>query len=262
MKQSIARWSATLGLVGSTLIGGLCGGSLPALALTEQEVFTQLQPIPVFTVTDNEGAPLVAAEAGKPSFAGAFISQKDALAFIEELKRSNPEIGSKVQVVPISLGEIYQINHKAGQSGNDNVRFAYVPAQAQVDQALATIKQDNPQASEFKGVPLFVARGTGEQQGFLTIDIEGKPMIPFFFDKEQLQERIQNMNVKIEVVPLEGVIQAMNNGNDEFLKNILLVPSRESVAFLETLRQNSPQNGAQNSPQNNPQNGAQNAPRR
>lgn len=252
MKQSLARWSATLSLVGSTLIGGLCGGSLPALALTEQEVFAQLQPIPVFTVTDSEGAPLVAAEAGKPSFAGAFISKTDALTFIEDLKRSNPEIGSKVQVVPISLGEIYQINNKAGQAGSDNVRFAYVPAQAQLDQALAVIKQDNPQASEFRGVPLFVARGVGEQEGFLTVEVEGKSMIPFFFDKEQLQERIKNMNVKIEVVPLEGVIQALNSGNDEFLKNILLVPSRESVAFLETLRQSSPQNGAQNSPQNAP----------
>lgn len=249
MKKSIARWSATLGLVGSTLIGTLLGGNLQALALTEQEVVQQLGSVPVFTVTDSQGAPLVATEAGQPPIAGAFISQQDALAFIEELKRNNPQLANQVQVVPISLGEIYQLNNDAGQPGQDNVRFAYVPMEEQVEQAVSLLKQEDPEASEFQGVPLFVARGTGEQQGFLTIDIEGKPMIPFFFEKEQLQQRVQNMNVKIEVVPLEGVIQALQNGNDEFLKNILLVPSRESLQFLQTLSPNNAPEGSQPAPQ-------------
>jgi Tic22-like family len=242
MKKSIARWSATVGLVGSTLIGTLLGGNLPALALTEQEVAQQLQSVPVFTVTDNEGAPLVATGEGQRAIAGAFISQQDAVAFIEQLKSNNPDLGGRVQVVPVSLSEIYQLNNdNADQQGQENVRFAYVPMEEQVEKALALVKQENPQATEFQGVPLFVARGAEQEQGYLTIDIDGKPMIPFFFEKEQLQERVQNMNVKIEVVPLEGVIQALQNGNDEFLKSILLVPSRESLQFLQSLSQNNSQ---------------------
>jgi hypothetical protein len=250
MKKSIARWSATIGLVGSTLIGTLLGGNLQALALTEQEVVEQLRSVPVFTITDNQGAPLVAAEEGENAIAGAFISQQDALAFIEQIKQDNPELGSRIQVVPVSLGEIYQINRdNTSEPGQEEVRFAYVPMDEQVEKALALLKQENPQIQEFQGVPLFVARGTGEQEGFLTIDINGESMIPFFFEQEQLQERVQNLNVKIEVVPLEGVIQALQTGEDDFLKNILLVPSRESLQFLQSLSPNNSGNNAQPAPQ-------------
>ncbi|MDY6785708.1 MAG: Tic22 family protein [Cyanobacteriota bacterium] len=250
MKKSIARWSATVGLVGSTLIGTLLGGNLQALALSEQEVVEQLQPVPVFTITDNEGAPLVAEEEGEGPTAGAFISQQDAIAFIEQIKRDNPDLGNRIQVVPVSLGEIYQINKdSASEEDAEEVRFAYVPMNEQVEQAVALLKQENPQVQEFQGVPLFVARGAGEQEGFLTIDMEGRSMIPFFFEQEQLQERVQDLNVKIEVVPLEGVIQALQTGEEEFLKNILLVPSRESLQFLQSLSPNNPRNESQPAPQ-------------
>ena len=58
--KSLVRWSATLGLVGSTLLGSVFTGNLQALALPEEQVVKTLQPIPVFTVTDAQGAPLVA----------------------------------------------------------------------------------------------------------------------------------------------------------------------------------------------------------
>ncbi|MDY7014249.1 MAG: Tic22 family protein [Cyanobacteriota bacterium] len=249
MKRSIARWSATIGLVGSTLLGTLLGGNLQALALTEQEVVEQLRQVPVFTITDNEGAPLVATEEGEGAVAGAFISQQDAIAFIEQIKRDNPELGNRIQVVPVSLGEIYQMNQdNSSEPGQEDVRFAYVPMDEQVEQALALLKQENPEVQEFRGVPLFVARGTGEQEGFLTIDIDGQTMIPFFFEKEQLQERVRELNVKIEVVPLEGVIQALRTGEDEFLKTILLVPSRESLQYLQSISPNNSGNGSEAAP--------------
>ncbi|NEQ62954.1 MAG: hypothetical protein F6K53_38560, partial [Moorea sp. SIO4A1] len=73
----------------------------------------------------------------------------------------------------------------------------------------------------------------------------GVSSIPFFFNKEQLQSIVNrykqqdpNSQVKIEVVPLEGVIQTLQESNDQQLEKIVLVPSQESLKFLQGLSQN------------------------
>jgi len=242
MMKSLIRWGTTLGLVGTTLVGTVLGGNWQALALSEEEILEQLKSVPVFTVTDNQGAPLVASSGEQGSVAGAFISQQDALAFIEKLKQENADLGNSVRVLPVSLGEIYKLNNTSS-SQEDGVNFAYVPVEQQVEQAVEILKNDNPEATQFPGVPLFFARGV-EQEGYLTIQVNGQQLIPFFFEKEQLEARVGNTPVEIEVVPLEGVIQAFKDSNtaedDAFLKSIILVPSRESLQFLQGLSNNAP----------------------
>ena len=87
--KSFFRRSATLGLIGSAILGSSFIGNLRALALPEQDVLARLTPIPVFTITDDTGAPLVAAPSGqgndRRAVAGVFISQKNAQDFIKKL---------------------------------------------------------------------------------------------------------------------------------------------------------------------------------
>jgi hypothetical protein len=96
--KSLVRWSATLGLVGSALLGSFCTDNLQALALTEDQVVQKLQSVPVFTVTDAQGSPLVASipkgqnQNQTTAVAGVFISQKDAQAFVERLKTEKPDL--------------------------------------------------------------------------------------------------------------------------------------------------------------------------
>ncbi|WP_228055753.1 Tic22 family protein [Lusitaniella coriacea] len=237
MMKSFFRWSATLGLVGSTLLGTLLGGNLSALALSPEEIVEQLKAVPVFTIADEEGSPLVASSSeGSDAIAGAFISQRDAIAFVEKLKQENPELGNRVQVVPVSMGEIYQLNQET-TSATDGLNFAYVPTQQEVTQALTLLQAQNPDLENFPGVPLFFARGA-EQDGLLTIQVEGKQLVPFFFEREHLLQQVGDTQVKVEVIPLEGLIKAFEEGqNDEFFKNVMLVPSRESLQFLRSLNQ-------------------------
>lgn len=249
--KSFIRWSATVGLVGTTLLGSLFGGNLKALALTEQEVMQKLQPVPVFTITDEQGAPLVASVPNQnnqnESVAGVFISQRDAQAFVERLKRENPDLGNKVQVVPVSLAEVYQLDQQNANQAN-GIDFAFIPVQQQVQSAQALVQQ----GQQFQGVPLFVARG-GEGGGYLTIEQNNTQVIPFFFDKEQLQGMVdrfkqqqpnQASTIEIQVVPLEGVIQTLQNENNPQLNQIVLVPSQESLQFLRSLS-SSQQGGSQ-----------------
>jgi len=244
--KSLVRWSATIGLVGSTLVGSLLTNNMQALALPEAQVVQKLQSVPVFTVTDAQGSPLVASVPNgqnKPTpVAGVFISQKDAQAFVERLKKEKPDLGQTVQVVPVSLAEVYKLK-KDNENKPDGLNFAFIPVQQQVQSAQALMGQTGQQAQQFQGTPLFVAKG-GQDQGYLTVQENGKQVIPFFFDREQLQKMVERFKeqqpnvastVQIQAVSLEGVIQTLQTSNNEQLNNIVIVPSQEALTFLQSL---------------------------
>lgn len=262
--KALVRWSATLGLVGTTLLGSLCAENLQALALPDAQVAAKLQSVPVFTVTDEKGAPLVASipngQNKTTPVAGVFISQKDAQAFVERLKKEKPDLGQAVRVVPVSLAEVYKLK-KENESKPDGLNFAFIPVQQQLQSAQGIMAQggQGQQAQQFQGTPLFVARA-GADKGYLTVQENGKQLIPFFFDKEQLQAMVDRFKqqqpnlastIKVEAVPLEGVIYTLQTSTNDQLNNIVLVPSQESLAFLRSLpaAQNAPQGAPQNAPQ-------------
>ena len=57
--KSLIRLGAVLGIVASSLISPSLK-DMSALALPEKEVLQKLTPVPVFTITDQNGSPLVA----------------------------------------------------------------------------------------------------------------------------------------------------------------------------------------------------------
>lgn len=240
MIKSLIRWSATLGIAGTAFIGIAITENLTAQALPQEEVLKKLDPVPVFTIADEQGAPLVASGEDQAKVAGVFISQNDANQFVNELKTKNPELASKVKVVPVSLGEIYKLSASAKNQENA-LNFAYVPEPEAVDSA-KTIGEANKQPYQ-GGVPLFVAKG-GEDKGYLTIERDSQQVIPFFFDKQQLEEMVAKFkqqkpeianSVNIEVVPLEGVIETLETSEDKMLEKIVLVPTTESIQFLQNV---------------------------
>ncbi|MEW6494887.1 MAG: Tic22 family protein [Cyanobacteriota bacterium] len=252
--KSLVRWSATLGLVGTALLGSFGLENLKALALPEAQVAEKLQAVPVFTVTDPQGAPLVATvpdgQNQAQAVAGVFISQKDAQAFVQRLQKDKPDLAKNVQVVPVSLAQIVKLKQE-NQNKPDGLNFAFIPAQQQVQSAQAIMGQSGQQGQPFQGTPLFVARG-GQGDGYLTVQENGKQVIPFFFDKEQLQAMVDRFKqqqpnlastVKVEAVPLEGVIYTLQTSNNQELSSIVIVPSQESISFLRSLpaSQNAPQ---------------------
>ncbi len=249
--KSFFGLSIKLGLIGSVLIGSAFIGTLQALALSQEQVLEKLMPVPVFTITDAQGAPLVSSPSGQGNsqraVTGVFISQKDAQNFVDTLKKDNPNLGNAVQVVPVSLGEIYKMNQE-NKSKPDGLGFAFVPVSQQVQEAQRILN-----SQEFRGVPLFVATA-GKDNGYLTIENNGKQFIPFFFEKEQLQVILDNFKkqqpslsstVQIQVVSLEGVIKTLTEKNDQGLNNVVLLPTIEAQEFLRSLRQNNSNNNQQ-----------------
>lgn len=238
MIKLLSQWSKTAGILGSVLLSSAVVGSSAALALPEEQVLKKLDSVPVFTIADEQGAPLVREVENEGKIAGVFISQSDANKVVEEIKKNNPDLAKKVNVVPVSLGEIYKLSTTA-ESQEAALNFIYQP-EAEAVTSAKEIGEANQQPYQ-GGVPLFVAKG-GEEGGYLTIEKDSQQVIPFFFDKKQLEELVSKFkeqkpedaaNVDIEVVPLEGVIETLKTSQDKMLEKIVLVPTAESLQFVQ-----------------------------
>ncbi|NJL02597.1 MAG: hypothetical protein HC838_12500 [Spirulinaceae cyanobacterium RM2_2_10] len=243
--KSLVRWCATLGLAGATLWVGEFSRMQPASALPSQQIVERLQEVPVFTITDQRGAPLVSG-----NFAGVFIHPDDAYAFIARLREDDQELASQVRVIPVSLGEIFQLD-TANENQESDLNFAYVPMREQVQRALQETQQQ-----EFQGVPLFAARG-GNEQGYITLQQEDQQRIPFFFEREQLEALLARFReqqpalastVEVEVVPLEAVLATLSESDNQQLAQILLVPSENALECWRWHQSNNPEGSARTCP--------------
>lgn len=249
--KAIIRWTATLGLAGSAIIGSSVVNSRQVLALPQEQILQKLGPVPVFTITDNKGAPLVASvrnQKNQAGVAGVFINRQDAQAFIEQLKKKDPNLAKNVQVVPLSLGKVYQLE-QANKGKPNSPDFAFVPGKQQVDAAMALMQQNGQKVKQFNGTPLFVAKAGQKEKGYLTIQQANQQVIPFFFNKEELQSVLDRLKkqqpklastIEIQVVNLEGVLQTLQTRNDKDLNQIVLVPPRSSIEFVRSLQPATP----------------------
>lgn len=256
--RSTVRWSTTLCLTGSAIFGSATIGAMQALALPQDQVLQKLGPVPMFTITDEKGAPLVASvpdQKKQSGVAGVFVNRQDAQAFIDRLKQKDPQLAKNVRVVPVSLAEVYKLE-QANKNKPNSPDFAFVPHQQQVTAAKQLLQQSGQKADQFKGTPLFVAKAgqeKGKEKGYLTIKQANQQVIPFFFNRNELQAMLERFkkqkpdlasSIEIQVVNLEGVLQALQSRNDEGLTQVVLVPPKESVDFVRSIQPNTAATGA------------------
>jgi nickel transport protein len=259
MMKSFVRWSATLGIVGSAVVGSSLIGNLRALALPQAQVIQKLQSVPVFTIMnpkDNTALVLSVDNKDKKGATGVFMSQRDAQAFYERLKKDNPDLAKTMQVVPLPLGDVYQAE-QANKGKPDSPDIAYVPVRQQVDSAVELLRRGGQQIQQFNAVPLFYATAD-KGKGYLTVKNGNQEVVPVFFDKEQLQTWVdgykkqqpnQAATVEIQVASLQDVMQKLAASNDPFMTKIEFYPSREAIEILKSLPSAPAQNQSQPQPQ-------------
>jgi Tic22-like family len=222
-------------LLGSTLLA-----ATPTQALPESQIVEKLQGIPVFALTDSDNLLLtasVANEQGRPAKGGAFFSQADAKTFLQKLQKENPNLAKQVTVRPVSLSELYKAQMSLDPS--KRVDILYVPNQNQVKTALNLSQKTEPSLKQFNGVPLFFAK-VSKKGTYLTVSGKNsKPVIPLFFDRDQLQPMIDkfkqqqpNASIEVQVLTLENALDGMRSKNDPFYDSLLFGPSREGLEVL------------------------------
>ena len=242
MMKSLIRWSTTLGLVSATVLSTGFNG-FKALALPNEQIVEILNPVPVFTIANEQGVTLTltvtpdeseASEGDKEESAVVvFMSHQHANDFINtKLKADNPELANNVSVNPVPLGKIFEESQKKG------VQLTYVPTQESLTTAQGILKEAG---QEYQGgVPLFFVKDKNNGQPFLFGD-ETKQVFPLFFEKTRLDNTVEQVskqdpefasNIGIEVIPLEQVLATLQQDDDEALKQIELVISTESQEFI------------------------------
>lgn len=232
----VLRRKTFLTLAVAVLLGLL---SQRGLALPESQVLDQIRSVPVFTLADATGAPLIATSSGsdRPT-TGVYVSWQDATEFLEGFRVSHPELA--VEILPVSLAEIYRLTKR------DNAPQAvFVPMQSQVAIAKSILRQRGEDAEQFTGVPLFLARSSRSDEGYLTIRNNGQETIPVFFKEDEAQAvlaRLQEAEpdlarrMQLQVVALEGLLDVLSARDNQELGKMMLIPSQDSVAYVRALQ--------------------------
>ncbi|MDC0834144.1 hypothetical protein CKA32_000859 [Geitlerinema sp. FC II] len=269
--KSIVRWLAALGLMGGTLLGSLVP-TLPASALSEEEVLEKLATIPVFTITNNDGAffldavPNAQNQSQPQQFVRVFFDLDDAKQAAEDIASQRPDLEDELRVTLTSMADIYMMeqefdtedaNPETAGEDNESLEFAYIPPREEMNAAVSLL-QEQERTSDlievegqngeivyiFPGVPLFAATvGDGENQRYLSIQRNGEAFVPLFFDRDDLNDAIQQADlgepVNTQVLQLETLIDRMilEDGNDAAYEQLVLIPTRESAQLMENVIQ-------------------------
>ncbi len=221
----------------------------PAQALTEAQVLERLNGIPVFTITDDKGAPLLGSstQPGKnkpPQVLLFFLNPDDAKTTLSQIKKSNPSVGNKARIVIRSMNDAYDVIKK--NQDKKEIAFQIVPAKESVDSARTILVAQGRPSEKIPNVPVFFAvGGKDKDQGLLTLEQNGKQLVPFFFDQKDLQSLIdrakkQQPDVagasKIQVTSLFQVLDSMvttkDNKPNPDTERFTFVPSRNAYKYV------------------------------
>lgn len=237
--------------IASSILATLTSPLAPALALTEAQVLERLNGVPVFTITDDKGNPLLGSlptKDKKPDQPDQlllfFLSPDDAQGMLNRIKQGNPEIGQKARVIVRSMNDAYKVIKQ--NEANKKVAFQIVPSKASIESARSILTSQGKPAEQLPAIPVFFATGGKDKdQGLLTLEQEGKQYVPFFFEQKDLQsliERAQKQqpelakNTKVQVTSLFQVIDSMIGKKDAKpaaeSERFTFVPSRTAFEYV------------------------------
>lgn len=236
--------------------GSTSSQAKPGNANLESRLIEKLTQVPVFTIANAEGKPLTAKIQDPKSKQTAvvvpiFMSPQDAQAFLEKnrekiLQGENAGAsGGKIGVYPLPLSKVYELQ-KEGQQQPEPVVFQFFAQQKQVEAAREILKAQGQSVDDFSGVPLFVGR-TKSKQELMVVQSKDQSIIPFYFDKAQLdtllnQARQQQSTeipadqIEIGVLTLDTFAQRMLADGDSKLDLVFLIPTMESIQFVQNLQ--------------------------
>lgn len=96
------------------------------------------------------------------------------------------------------MGEVYKLD-QANQNNPNALDFAYVPQKQQVNAAMTLLQQSGQKVQQFNGTPLFVAKAGNKEKGYLTVNQSNQQVIPFFFNKDELQAMLERFKNRSQI---------------------------------------------------------------
>jgi hypothetical protein len=220
------------------------------LALLEEQIVNILDSVPVFVITDSEGLPLSRSlntvENEQPQQPNApssvidiFLSSQEAQAFLSRVQaQASLEMTNSLQITVVSLGEIYQ-QLRQSLSQQNRVIFAFQPDPKEVESAMALLRQNGQQVTEFRGVPIFLCQVGATHEGYVSIrpTQQDEEIIPAFLSMTDAmallnQVKQQFSDATIQVADLDKMVQIFHEKDDEWLTKVELIASEESRKYV------------------------------
>jgi len=206
--------------------------SKAADGLSAAQIEVLLKAVPVFSLTDAGGQPIISKvpDATK-GVTAIFISPGTAAAALAQIKTKNAELATKLKINAVSLWDIY----KLATSESSPFLIQFVADPAEMDAAKPLIKEGRTVR-----VPLFVAKNK-KDNGLLTINQKGMEAIPMFLSKKDLDSVLKKFakpellnEIATDIVDLEQLLGSLNRIKDPNIAKATLVPPTESLEFLKT----------------------------
>jgi len=200
--------------------------------LTPAQIEVLLKGVPVFSLTDAGGQPIVSKvpDAAK-GVTAIFMSPGTAGAALAQIKTKNAELATKLKINPVSLWDIY----KLATSETSPFLIQFVADPTELDAAKPLLKEGRTVR-----VPLFVAKNK-KDNGLLTINQKGSEAIPMFLSKKDLDTVLRKFGkpellneITTDVVDLEQLLGSLTRIKDPSIAKTTLVPPTESLDFLKT----------------------------
>lgn len=197
----------------------------------------QLSKVPVFTVTDMSGRPYLSeTEDGRLRRGYFFVKPADAQLFLERVSSDSAD----AKVLTISLNEAYKfLGSKSASAKSIPERFELFPDDHQLAIAQEVTGGAFEQVFGKNGVPIFYIDGLGIKEG---MDDNDKTIYPLFFEKEKLDETINNLKKSnpnasidlkdVQVIDLEQTIKEIRTGANPKLNNVIFVPLSDALRAL------------------------------
>jgi hypothetical protein len=248
------RWQTMAAALASVVMGAIAIAPLPAIALEREEVARRLGAVPIFTVIREDGRFLVlpppediaTSTNAENGVVFNFFDPDDAQGFFTNLRESNPEATASMTILVSSLGDLYEWAER-NENEARRPQLIYAPIEEAVTSATDLLRQQGETVSEFPGIPLFVATSSSEDN-YLTLEDNGQTVVPFFFSREDLdrmlavyRERQPDVagQAQVKVTTLDRVVSILEEGQatDDFVNRIRLIPSRESLEFIQSIQQ-------------------------
>lgn len=198
--------------------------------LSSTQIEALLKIVPVFSITDVNGKPLVSPvpDATK-SVTSIFITPSSAKLALAQFFAKRSDMATKIRINPVSLWDIYKV------ATNDQSPFLiqFISDPLELDAAKPFVK-----VGRIVRIPLFVAKNKADN-GLLMINQNGQEAIPLFFSKRDLDDVLRKYGkpellaqIDTDVIDLQDFMDTLTRTQDTKMAKVTLVPAKEAMDFV------------------------------
>ncbi|MBC8121659.1 MAG: hypothetical protein H7Y22_07470 [Gemmatimonadaceae bacterium] len=218
-----------------------------ALALPEDKLIGKLNSIPVFTVVDAKGSPLLLKTKDKTEAAllNFYLDASLAQQAMQAIRKQDAKVAQGYKVSLTGLGQAYRVAKEQRQKKDNKVQFQFLSSPQSVQTAFDIAKKQNPQLKNFPSVPIFFLAG-GPKKGILTLNRDGKEYLPMFLSKDDLDRNLRELKqtkpdmakqLSVEVATLDSVVGTiLDTKNDDESSKITFIPAQKALEYAQTLQ--------------------------